>query len=330
MMSQWLEEVWYGQSLWSKVLTPLSWLYRGLFHLDKKRAIPQRPSFPVPIIVVGNITVGGTGKTPLTLAILAYCKSQGYRPGVVSRGYGGQPPSLPHRVDCDDRAEQVGDEPLLIRRRSDCPVVVDPDRCRAVSCLLENYSVDLVVSDDGLQHHRLPRDIEIIVIDGNRRLGNGQCLPAGPLRESKARLATVDFVVSNGKADNLAEHTMLLEPRGFFRVGDGQETAVNAFRGEHVDAVAGIGNPDRFFRQLAKLGVKAVTHPFPDHHSFTPEDLQFDPQRTILMTEKDAAKCHHFGLADAWYLRIDAELEVPFWSMLLEKIDIVLARKQHG
>jgi len=311
-MADWLESIWYGKSAWRYALSPLSLLYCLVFRVQKWTATKVRESAAsaaVPVIVVGNITLGGTGKTPLTIALIQVLKTMGYRPGVISRGYGGKPPYLPYPVNASDDPGNCGDEPLLISKESGTPVVVDPDRCRALNYLLQQYDCNIVVSDDGLQHHRLPRDLEIIVIDGKRRLGNGWCLPAGPLREAPSRLASVDYVISNGVKIPETDNVMTLKPLVFQAV-DGEKTlALNAFNGQAVNAIAGIGNPRRFFDTLRTLGIKAKTREFADHHHYQASDFNFDDQLPLLMTSKDAIKCTGLGLANAWYLRIEAELE---------------------
>lgn len=274
----------------------------------------------VPVIVVGNITVGGTGKTPLTLALLQVLKTMGCRPGVISRGYGGKPPYLPYPVNASDHPTNCGDEPLLISKESGAPVVVDPDRCQALNYLLEHYDCNIVVSDDGLQHHRLPRDLEIIVIDSRRRLGNGWCLPAGPLREAPARLASADYVISNGGKIPETDNVMTLKPLVFQAVGGEMTLALNAFNGQSVNAIAGIGHPRRFFDTLRKLGIKPKTREFADHHDYQASDFNFDDQLPLLMTAKDAIKCNDLGLVNAWYLRIEAELEEALLNEFKNKI----------
>ena len=268
----------------------------------------------IPVIVVGNVTVGGTGKTPLVIWIAEFLAKNGWTPGVISRGYGGTVTEPRAATIAGDPAE-VGDEPILISRRGGCPVWVGPDRVQVAAVLRrEEPKVDVLVSDDGLQHYRLRRDLEIAVIDA-RGLGNGFLLPAGPLREPRWRLRTVDRVVENGK-------TMHLEGDTVHRMSDARDRQpLKAFTGQKVHAVAGIGDPNRFFLHLAKAGVKIVPHPFPDHHPFKPADLEFGDDAPVLMTEKDAVKLRSAPRANWWVLPVAAKLDPAFGSWLLGRLD---------
>lgn len=267
-----------------------------------------------PVVIVGNISVGGSGKTPLVAYLVKLLQKHGYRPGIVSRGYGGQATGWPLAVSARSDPALVGDEPVLLARRCACPVVVAPDRVKAARQLLERYHCDIVVSDDGLQHYRLQRDIEIAVVDGVRRFGNGFCLPAGPLREMPERLRSVDFVVVNGAATG-AETAMTLSGANAVNLGNPAKTRQLAeFAAMPVHAVAAIADPGRFFKSLRRYGIKCIEHPFPDHHHFTAGELDFPADAPILMTEKDAVKCipfTHIG-ARAWYVPVDAELTAEF------------------
>lgn len=265
---------------------------------------------PLPVIVVGNLTVGGTGKTPLVLWIAQRLQQQGWRPGIVTRGYKGRARSWPQHVLPQSDTQLVGDEPVLLARRSGCPVMADPDRPRGAQALRE-IGCNIVVADDGLQHYRLARDFEIAVIDGERRFGNGRCLPAGPLREPLTRLEAVDARVTQGEP-RAGEWGMTLQPTAFHRVGGVERRPLEAFRGETVHAVAGIGHPGRFFAQLRALGVRVIEHPFPDHHPFAPGDLRFGDALAIVMTEKDAVKCDGLTSENAWYLAVAAAPEPRF------------------
>lgn len=279
------------------------WFYRvGFFKTHR---------FSVPVIVVGNITVGGTGKTPLVIALAQSLKKQGRRPGIVSRGYGAVI-KTPTFVWPDSPYRDVGDEPLLIAKRVDCPVVVFPKRVKAVEYLLKNTDCDVVICDDGLQHYALVRDIEIVVIDGERNFGNGYCLPAGPLRETTSRLKTVNYQVYNNgtqqqtKAENAFE--MKLIPDQIMSVKDFKATLdMQQLKSKIVHAVAGIGNPRRFFETLRAMKLRFFEHPFPDHHLFKPEDFNFGEDAIILMTEKDAVKCTDFADDRFWFLRVTAK-----------------------
>ena len=307
-----LSAAWYTghRALW--LLRPLECLYRHVVLRKRRRFEAGQGEIyraPVPVLVVGNITVGGTGKTPMILWLIEHCRARGLRVGVVSRGYGAQPPSLPWRVSADQDAAQAGDEPLLIVQRSGVPLVIDPDRGRAVRALLDAKPVDLVLSDDGLQHYRLARDIELVLIDAARGLGNGRCLPAGPLREPAERLQTVDAVLCNGAADDSPQgYGLTLQAQALINVRSGERRPLSHFPpGQALHAVAGIGNPQRFFDTLQALHWQPVAHPFADHARFTPQALSFEPPLPVVMTEKDAVKCREFAAADWWYLAVDAQ-----------------------
>jgi tetraacyldisaccharide 4'-kinase len=273
----------------------------------------------LPVIVVGNLTVGGSGKTPLVLWIAELLKAKGWSPAIVSRGYGGSI-EWPRAVTVASEPDEVGDEPIVLSRRSGCPVWVGPDRVKVVEALRAQHpEVDVLVLDDGLQHYRLRRDIEIAVVDG-RNLGNGFLLPAGPLREPPRRLKSVDAVVSHGAA--VAGFAMQLEGEVAHRMADSRERRpLQTFRGQKVHAVAGIGNPSRFFVHVGKLGPKVVPHPFPDHHRFIPEELDFGDEAPVLMTEKDAVKLRRYAHANWWVLPVSAKLDPAFGDWLLRKLD---------
>jgi tetraacyldisaccharide 4'-kinase len=274
----------------------------------------------IPVIVVGNLTAGGSGKTPLVLWIAEFLKGKGWSPAIVSRGYGGAAGS-PRAATVASEAGEVGDEPIVLARRSGCPVWVGPDRIKVIEALrLQHPDVDVVILDDGLQHYRLRRDLEIAVVD-SRGLGNGFLLPAGPLREPARRLKSVDAVVCHENA-SLPGFRMLLEGAVFHRMTDARDRrAAAAFREHKVHAVAGIGNPNRFFLHLTRLGVRVMPHPFPDHHRFVPEELEFGDQAEVLMTEKDAVKLRRYARANWWVLPVSAKLDPSFGEWLLGKLD---------
>jgi tetraacyldisaccharide 4'-kinase len=278
-----------------------------------------------PVVVVGNITVGGTGKTPLVLWLADYLAQQGLTPGIVSRGYGASS-SHPTAVTAPSDPAQVGDEPVLLAQRSTCPVWVGRDRPRAARALLEAHPrCDVIVSDDGLQHYRLARDVELVVIDGTRALGNGLMLPAGPLREPASRLRGVDAVVVNGgtRAVGSRERAFALKLEGdLFRNLLDPELAVGAghFGGRRVHAIAGIGNPQRFFDHLRALGLVFTAHPFPDHHAYAPNELAFAECDAIVMTEKDAVKCARFAKENQWVLRVEAVPDPRLGELVLRKL----------
>lgn len=323
-MSRWLQKQWYRLSLWHLLLIPLSWLFGVLAAL--RRACYRIGLLPscklrVPVIVVGNVSVGGTGKTPLVIWLAENLKRHGYHPGIISRGYGGSADRLlPVAADSDPGV--VGDEPVLLARRSRCPVWVGRDRARAAMALLENNPhCDIIVSDDGLQHYRLRRDFEIVAVDGERGFGNNHLLPAGPLRESRARLKTVDAVVMNGEPVNAEDYAMRLETGVLRNLLDPEKTALPAdFSGRAVHAIAGIGNPARFFQVLRQLGLQFHFQAFPDHHAFKPSDLQAPDAEVILMTEKDAVKCAAFAQPHWWYLPVNAMIDQSLMLHILQKL----------
>lgn len=309
-----VERHWYRDSFVSRLLLPLSWFYRFLVFLRRTlyRAGILRSVHPgAPVIVVGNITVGGSGKTPLVIWLARFLREQGWRPGVVTRGYGGQARDWPQTVTPESDPESVGDEPVLLARAAGCPVVADPERARGAERLVR-LGCNIVVSDDGLQHYRLARDFEIAVIDGARRFGNGRCLPAGPLREPVHRLDDVQARVTLGEA-RTGEWAMAFETKSFHRL-EAPETTVEAdhFRGQPVHAVAGIGHPARFFEQLRRLGLDVVPHPFPDHHRFCERDLAFGDAHETVMTQKDAVKCERLAGVTGWYLAVEARPDPAF------------------
>lgn len=314
-----LEEVWYGKSLWTLALLPASGLFHALVTLRRacyRAGLIKPQQVAVPVIVVGNITVGGTGKTPLVIWLVEYLKSEGYRPGIVSRGYGGAARNWPQQVRKDSDPRMVGDEPVLLAQRCQCPIAVGPDRVAAARAILEYTDCDIIVSDDGLQHYALQRDIEIAVIDGVRRLGNGHCLPAGPLREPPKRLESVDLVVVNGIAGR-GEIGMQLQAGMLCNLASPQLTRdVVDFRGARVHGVAGIGNPRRFFDTLRRLGMEVIEHPYPDHHPYTRDDICFDDGLPVIMTEKDAVKCRRFVTDRHWMLPVTAKPDHIFENRL--------------
>jgi tetraacyldisaccharide 4'-kinase len=320
-----LNEIWYeGRTapLWLRGLVPL---YRAGNRLDKwwklRRKSEELDS--VCIIIVGNITVGGAGKTPLVIRLCRILKEAGLRPGVISRGYGRKERGL-RLVSPASRPEVVGDEPLLIAQQSSVPVIVSRDRCEAASTLVEK-GINVIISDDGLQHYRLPRNIEICVVDGKRGFGNGRLIPAGPLREPLERLSSVDHIVVNGESDAVPEELnpvpMSLTAGLLRSMDNGQSWRLFQFAGCSVNAVAGIGNPGRFFDLLRHARIKVKEHAFPDHHDFSPDDFAgMNPDLPILMTEKDAVKCKNLNLKNAWFLSVDAVLPSDWEAELLAQV----------
>jgi tetraacyldisaccharide 4'-kinase len=327
---RWLEDHWYKEMYISAWFMPLSMLYLDVMRFRRflyRVGFKKSHSLPVPVIVVGNITVGGTGKTPLVIWLAELLKQQGHNPGVISRGYAGSAEDGLHVVTSDSDATRLGDEPVLIARRTGFPVVVGTDRPAAARKLLSEFDCDIIISDDGLQHHALQRDIEIVVIDGQRRFGNGYCLPVGPLREPPERVKSVDLVVVNTPKEVLeGEFVMQCQGDSLINLQTGERQPLSVFAGKDCHAIAGIGNPKRFFDQLAQAGLNCQTHAFPDHHAFSATDLQFKDTKPLIMTEKDAVKCASFTQAHYWYLPIAAVLPDTFTAQFLK----LLKDKTHG
>jgi len=324
MMTRLAEAVWYGGHPLSYALLPLSWLYCGgvrLRRLAYRRGWLRSRRLPVPVIMVGNLTVGGTGKTPLVLGVTDLLRCRGYRPGILVRGYGGSGTRWPRLVTGDADPLEVGDEPVLLARRSGCPVVAGADRVAAGELLLTSSECDMIVSDDGLQHYGLRRDLEILVVDASHRFSNGRCLPAGPLREPVARGRAADLILCNG-APCPEGQVMHLVPGSLVNLADqGITRDLEKLRGQRVTAVAGIGNPDRFFAHLRREGLHVHERPYPDHHPFRREDAASWPPGPVIMTEKDAVKCAGFARPDFWYLPVASRLPGEFEQLLLEKLE---------
>ena len=324
--SERLVAAWFSPALTplSVLLAPAALAFRAATNVRRslyRHGLLRIERLPVPVIVVGNITVGGSGKTPLTIALATELAGRGWHPGIVSRGYRGTS-RAPRAVgaDDDDDAEVVGDEPLLLARTG-LPVWIGADRPAAARKLLAAHpDRDLIIADDGLQHYALARDIEIAVIDASRGLGNGLPLPAGPLREPAARLGAVDAIVNlGGTGDARREFAMTLTGERFVRVNDSSvSTGAAPFRSGEVHAIAGIGDPSRFFAQLSALGIAAHCHPFPDHHRYVAADLALPGATAILMTEKDAVKCERFADDRCWALPVRATVE-PALIALVER-----------
>jgi tetraacyldisaccharide 4'-kinase len=321
-----LVDAWYQKSPWLICLKPLSCVFqylaarRRLCYQSGKKTIWKAP---VPLLVVGNITVGGVGKTPLVVALVEALSAAGFSPGIVSRGYGGRASRYPVCVNFESKAKEVGDEPLMLAQRTECPVVVDPDRVAAAQYLLAHYQVDVIVSDDGLQHYALGRDLEIAVVDGARGLGNGWCLPAGPLREPPGRLSEVDWVVVNGGQTRITGHChfMKLTPEVMVNLRSGEVRQCSDIIGQgEVHAIAGIGNPERFFATLEGIGYRAEPHRFDDHADYNASDLQFQDDKPVIMTEKDAVKCKIFAKDNCWYLKVKATLPPEFIKDVLLRV----------
>ena len=335
-MADWLQKQWKGYSIWHLFLLPFSIIFLLLSSARKQLfrfGVLKSHKLPVPVIVVGNISVGGTGKTPLVIWLANQLKQKGFKPGVVSRGYGGSANDVTE-VFAHSMPNEVGDEPLLIAKHLDCPVFVGLNRVDACMALLEGHpDVNVIISDDGLQHYRLQRDIEIAVVDSQRGFGNALLLPAGPLREAKSRLNKVDAIVMTNAHQQSSIKTTFLAPvfemefagDVFISLFDGiSKYKAGFFNGKSLVAVAGIGNPKRFFEDLTKMGLVFEQKSFPDHHAYTPQDLSPFAGKTILMTEKDAVKCEQFvkGNAqyDIWMLPVSANIVDGLNKLVLQKL----------
>lgn len=313
---------WQSKNFLAYALWPISLFYRIAANLHRniyRLGLKKTNRFNVPVIVVGNITVGGTGKTPLVIYLAKLLRKQGYHPGVVSHGYKAKAKCFPQIVTCESDASAVGDEAVVLAQQLTCPVIVSPKRSIGVQALIEQHQCDVVLTDDGLQHHALVRTIEIAVIDGERRYGNGFYLPAGPLRESIARLQSVDFIVANGVAA-ANEFAMHLVAGEIYNLTNPQQKLALTDINQPIHAVAGIGYPERFFNLLNNLGLKIIPHAFPDHYAFKEKDLVFTDTDIVIMTEKDAVKCRNFAKHNYWCLPITAELDGKFSSCFLQTL----------
>ena len=335
-----------GATVYGAFLQALSWLFSGIVQtrlwLYRHRVLHDHPLGCL-VVVVGNLTVGGAGKTPTVIAAVRCLQAAGRSPGVISRGYGRQAdaPSV-LEVQPDSPAARVGDEPLLLRLRLKVPVFVGADRVAVASALLRSHpGVDVLVSDDGLQHYAMPRALEIVMLDGERLLGNGLCLPAGPLREPAVRLEEVDYVVVNGDSTDTVlasgrygrKPAMHLRPAAWVNLRSGARVDLHSLPlagAGRLHAFAGIGNPQRFFATVRSLGYSPLCHPFPDHYRFGAQDLRFASGNTVVMTQKDAVKCESFAGADYWYLAVEAELDSDFSAHLLQDISARIAAATHS
>jgi tetraacyldisaccharide 4'-kinase len=323
-LSQALNTLWYGKSPVRWLLWPASLVYLGLARLRRAayaRGTLAAVELPVPVIVVGNVSVGGTGKTPFIIWLAAQLKARGLRAGVLTRGYRGGSAAWPRLVTGETPAAEVGDEAVLLARRTGCPVAAGPDRIAAARLLLEAGKLDVLLSDDGLQHYRLARRFEIAVVDGVRGMGNGLCLPAGPLREPEERLRSVDAIVVNGgKWGHAGVFRAEAVVTQVYRVTDREPRTLESFKKQHVHAVAGIGNPQRFFDLLDDAGLDVTPHPLEDHADLTPEDLAFEEPGAVLVTEKDAVKCEGFAHADVWCVAVDLNLDADQTARLMRLV----------
>ena len=316
-MANWLQKQWQTLTCWHILLIPLSWLFGFIVFVRKffyTIGLLKSIQLSVPVIIVGNISVGGTGKTPLVIWLVEQLKSAGYQPGVISRGYGGAARQVAE-VFAHSNPAEVGDEPVVIARRASCPVFVGSDRVAAGQALLKAYpNCNVLVSDDGLQHYRLKRAVEIALINSQDSFGNKQLLPAGPLREKMNRLTNIDIVIDSAggvtqQTKSAPTYTMRLQGDTFFSVKNAQEhRSIDFFKDKKLVAIAGIGKPERFFNHLKVSGLQFESYNFTDHHVYTAQDLTVFANKTLLMTEKDAVKCSQLVHDDAWYLPVSAEI----------------------
>lgn len=327
---KWLTDSWYRPQPIRFLLLPFSLTYQFIIAcrvLAYRTGLFTRHKLGVPVIVIGNITIGGTGKTPVVIWLAKQLKQAGYKPGIISRGYGGKAPHYPYLVQPDSDARIVGDEPVIISQHTGCPMAVSPSRADAGQLLIDQYDCNIIISDDGLQHYALDRDIEIAVVDGVRFFGNHYCLPSGPLREPLSRLRNVDFVILNGGPKE-SHYKMLLEAGPLINLVDAGNTKTIAdFHNQAVHCIAGIGNPERFFSYLASHELILETHDFADHHDFSAVDLNFSDDKAIIMTEKDAVKCRAFANDKMWYIPVEASISGELEQHILTKL---VGSKPHG
>ena len=340
-MYRWIHRVWYENASSGWILLPLSGLYWVILLLRKlfyDLGFFRTVRASVPVIIVGNITAGGTGKTPTVLWLVQELRTRGFRPGIVSRGYGGSQSGTSMRVEADSDASVAGDEPVLLARRGKCPVVVDPDRPRAAAMLVED-GADVIIADDGLQHYRLARDYEICVIDGARGLGNRRLLPAGPLREGPGRLDDVDQVLVNGELRGSEyEQTVAEQNAVSFELAAAEACRLNGslarpierFENTTVHGVAAIGNPQRFFDLLRGHGIQVIEHVFPDHAALTRKDLDFGDGFEVFMTEKDAVKLGRVSTDKFWYVPVELKMDPLLAAPLIEQIASRLQSRKNG
>ncbi len=336
-MNNWFQKQWSAYSLWHVVLIPLSCVFLVVILLRKylyRLGWLKSTRLSVPVIVVGNITVGGTGKTPMVIWLAEQLKLAGFTPGIISRGYGGKS-KLATAVFANSLPQQVGDEPVLIVKRTACPMFVGAKRVEAGLALLKaNPQCNIIISDDGLQHYALARDVEIALVNSSQQFGNQLLLPAGPLREKLSRLQSVDAIVDSGRGEDFSLrfkdelppifNMQVLSEKFEFLDGTQEPKSACSFINKNLIAIAGIGNPERFFNQLSGLGLQFERKSFADHHAFTKQDLMEFSGKTILMTEKDAVKCLSLTTTDAWYLPITAIVndssQVSLITLILQKL----------
>ncbi|MCT6519085.1 MULTISPECIES: tetraacyldisaccharide 4'-kinase [Enterobacterales] len=325
-----IERIWSGKSWFYILLLPFSWLYGAITLLRRfayQKGWLASWKAPVPVVIVGNLTAGGNGKTPVVIWLVEQLIQRGFKPGVVSRGYGGKSDHYPLLLTSDTTPAMAGDEPVLIHHRTTAPVAVAPNRRDAVKALLAQYDLDVIITDDGLQHYALQRDYEIVVIDGQRRFGNGWWLPAGPMRERAGRLNSVDAIIVNGGVSQGNEISMVLEGDIAVNLKTGEKRPIQQIK--KAVAIAGIGHPPRFFNSLREKGIALITtKAFSDHSDYSAQELQdLTPDlEPLIMTEKDAVKCQHFAQDNWWYLPVSAELNSQ--SVLKQVSNLIYSSKK--
>jgi tetraacyldisaccharide 4'-kinase len=330
-----LENIWYQQGKGKWFLLPFTLMYCILHSFQRWKLTRKRSKITIPVVIIGNISIGGTGKTPTVIYLAKLLIKAGYKPAIITRGYGGTSTKWPQEVTVLSNPKEVGDEAVLLAKRTKLPVIAGADRYLDIQYLRSRYDCDVILSDDGLQHYPLHRDIEIILIDAERQLGNGWCIPAGPLRENTRRLKKVDFVLfnyglakSNPQKDRFAKQYQLESlfsmnlsgKRIYSLLGKKTPRYLTELEGQTVHVVTGIGNPSRFYSGLEQLGLHLIKHSFPDHHNFTQKELHFNDDKTIIMTEKDAVKCQQFSIKNCWYLPIEAHIENEFDRLFMDKL----------
>lgn len=319
---KWLLTSWYQPHPIRWLLWPVSAVYCLVIWCRKQAyllGLFKQTKIAVPVIVIGNISVGGTGKTPCVIWLAKQLQQAGFRPGIISRGYRGQATGYPINVMTDSDPVLVGDEPVIISRHTQCPMAISPSRVEAAQFLLQQHECNVIIADDGLQHTALGRDIEIVVVDNKRLFGNGLCLPAGPLREPLSRLKTVDYIIHNG--GNTNQFNMALSQGDVINLLDNSRIKkLSAFNNQTVHAIAGIGDPERFFNQLLEAGLSIDAHPFPDHYPFQAADLNFEVDAHLLMTEKDAVKYQTFATKNMWYIPIEATISGKLEQKIIQQL----------
>ncbi len=329
-LEDWLNKRWYSERAGLGLLAPLEAAYRGASRWRRQRKNPA--PLPVPVIVVGNITAGGAGKTPLVAELGRWLRERGKKPGIISRGYGGRVSHYPYTVSPQSHPLESGDEPLMLQLMTGLPVVVSPRRAEAAQALIQQHHCDVILADDGLQHYDLWRSLEICVIDGSRGLGNGHLLPRGPLREAPERLHSVDMVVVNGEpsepvlaqCDDAIDFCMRLQPAQWHQFNLDQTSSLKLASGPQLGpchAVAAIGNPPRFFATLRAMGFTVMEQSFPDHHQFSRLELELDGHTPVIMTMKDAVKCRDFWQSHWWAIEVSARLPDLFYQQIHQHIE---------